>query len=508
MTEPAPATEDDGAARGRLLFRYVTVEEWQDYRAIVGVFADTFFAEFAPADVQAQLAVSGIALDEHTVGDRLEALRRWGNLTVSSSVGNPTSVADYYRRRNRYLITTAGQAVHQVVEGVLTTVDEVRDVSTGRLRTLRDALARLQAMDLDRTAPQQLADAVRVVFDNHSAFADEVAQFFAAINQWQSRYDLDPEEFRFFAEVLVSYVGDRLDEIERTARPIGVTLERIRPRIPAIVTRISGGDDLAARVGQAGLEHTVAVAVERGARAADWEHLADWFRPHGGVDSRVDRMGRDAVAAIRTLTANLTRLSRVGVSSSSRRADFLRLASWFDDAPDAEYCHRLAAAALGLHPARHWGVVAADSSDPVGTQTSWWDAPRAPVAVSLRERGDTTRRGRTSPMRDQRAARDILRRRRAEDAARRDDLDRELVRVGDPDGAILSVAAVERLQQMLGGVRHLASDEHGWRHHHDGGLTCAVRRSERSTVITCAHGTLELDRLEVCLTSRCVDGAS
>ena len=43
----------------------------------------------------------GINLD--AVPDRLESLRRWGNLTVSSSIGNPSSLADYYRRRSRYL---------------------------------------------------------------------------------------------------------------------------------------------------------------------------------------------------------------------------------------------------------------------------------------------------------------------------------------------------------------------------------------------------------------------
>lgn len=496
-----PDADLDAAARGRLLFRYVTVDEWADYRSIVGVFADTFFAEFSPAEVQAQLAAAGTHLDEHTVGERLESLRRWGNLTVSSSVGNPTSVADYYRRRNRYLITTSGQTVHQVVEGVLRTVDEVRDVSTGRLRSLRDALDQLQDLDIDRMPAQDLADAVRIVFDNHSSFTDEVAQFFAAINQWQSRYDLDPEEFRFFAEVLVSYVGDRLDEIERTARPIGVALDLLRPRLATIVARLADTDDLATRVGHAGLDQAVSVAHRRGSRLEDWDHLIEWFRPSHGVDSRIDRLGREAVAAIRTLTANLTRLSRVGVSGSSRRADLLRLAVWFDGAPDVDRCHEIASAALGLHPARHWGIAAGDSLDPVGTQTSWWDAPRAPVAVSLRERGDTTNRGRTSPLRVQSAAKDAMRLRRAREAADLAALDDELVLVGDPNGATLSSPAVVRLQQLLGGVRHLPAGDAGWRRADDGAVICSIRRSDRSTVITCPDGMLTLENLEVRVTA-------
>ena len=41
---------------GRDLFRYVVTPEWADYRAIMGVFADTFFSEFTPEDVAARLA--------------------------------------------------------------------------------------------------------------------------------------------------------------------------------------------------------------------------------------------------------------------------------------------------------------------------------------------------------------------------------------------------------------------------------------------------------------------
>src|ERR1039457_6465481 len=98
-------------AVGRDLFRYVVTLEWADYRAIMGVFADTFFSEFTPDDVAARLADAGHMFETAIVGERLDSLRRWGNLTVSSAVGNPQSIQDYYRRRNRYLITRPGQEV-------------------------------------------------------------------------------------------------------------------------------------------------------------------------------------------------------------------------------------------------------------------------------------------------------------------------------------------------------------------------------------------------------------
>ena len=43
------ATEREDHARR--LFRYVTVDEWRDYRTIMAVFAGTFFSEFAVEDV-------------------------------------------------------------------------------------------------------------------------------------------------------------------------------------------------------------------------------------------------------------------------------------------------------------------------------------------------------------------------------------------------------------------------------------------------------------------------
>ena len=135
----------DDPAGARLLFRYLGGEEWYEYRAILGVFAGTFFAEFTPEDVAATIAAGGTAgIDPAVVADRLESLRRWGNLTVSSSVGNPSSLDDYYRRRNRYLITRAGQEVYELVEQVLAGADEIGDVQAGRLRDLHRALEALR----------------------------------------------------------------------------------------------------------------------------------------------------------------------------------------------------------------------------------------------------------------------------------------------------------------------------------------------------------------------------
>jgi uncharacterized protein (TIGR02677 family) len=488
----------DAVGAGRALFRYVVVEEWADYRAIMSVFADTFFSEFTPDEVAGRLTDAGHPLDVATVGDRLESLRRWGNLTVSSSVGNPSSLADYYRRRNRYLITRAGQEVHQVVEGVLARVDEVRDVSTGRLRALQGALERLSKLDPARADPNELADAVGAVFDPHDAFTREITQFFAAINQWQSRYDLSPEELRFFAEILVGYVGERLDEIERAARPIGHRLAELAlaGAFPILVARAHAG--LAGRVDEAGLSQSISVSHRAGSRTEDWEHLCGWFlRRPGGRPSRIETLTREAIAAVRTLTLNLTRLSRAGVGAASRRADFLRLARLFADAePDA--LPRLAAAAFGIGATNHFGVAAADADDPVPTTTSWWEAPRAPVPISIRQRGDTTNRGRISPIPDRSRQQATIRQRRAQDRAARERVDLELLDEPMLDGRELSEGALARLQELVGRTLVRLGTRATVAEHTDRGLRCRIERSpERHTRIHSPAGTLTLLALTV-----------
>lgn len=500
----AGAAAGDGEEAGRRLFRYVTGDEWREYRAIMRIFAGTFFSEFTHEQVADRLAANGVALDPAVVADRLESLKRWGNLTVSSAVGSPTSLADYYRRRNRYLITRAGQEVHEVVEGVLTRVDEVRDVSTGRLRALHDALVALAAADVAQVDPVRLADLVRAAFDPHQAFTSEITQFFAAINQWQSRYDLDADELRFFAEVLVGYVAERLDEIERTSRPIGRLLQELAPRIPTIVERANRG--LAARVEDAGLDGSVTVSRVLGSTIDDWVHLTGWFVGGPGDPSRIERLGRQAVSAIRTLTLNLARLSRVGIGASSRRADFLRLARYFHDAHPGDV-PRLAVAAFGLAPTTHWGVLAEDADDPVGPATPWWSAPRALVPDSLRERGDTTNRGRATPLRDrsreQAAVR--LRRQREREAAQR--VDAELLALPAVDGGTVSHPALVRLEHLLSGAVHRMGVR-GSRHEHvDGPIRCTVARVPgRDTTVSSPQGTLTLRNLAVALIAAEHDG--
>ncbi len=502
----APGPGDDPAG-ARRLFRYLGGDEWHEYRAILEVFAGTFFAEFTPDDVAAHPAVVGAGVDPAVVPLRLESLRGWGNLTVSSSVGNPSSLDDYYRRRNRYLITRAGQEVFELVERVLAGVDEIGDVQAGRLRDLHRALVDLGDhgdTGFDRVGGDDLADLVRTVFDLHERFTSELTQFFAELNLWQSRYDLDADEVRLLAGVLVAYVSEQLTEIERMTRPISRSLERILPRLAVLLPALQSG--LAARVDDAGLADAVAVRRLPGTSSDDWEHLAAWFVAVQGRPSRLDRLTRQAVSAVRTLTANVTRLSRVGLGAASRRADFVRLAGFFDRATTAGEAHEIAAAAFGLGSCRRLGMPSADADDPAPTVTSWRDAPRAVVPVSLRARGDTAQRGQATPMRDRRTERAWMERRRERERVNREAAAAELLSCagdgGRIDGARMSVASFSMLRDLISrsGLRAALGAE--VRTATVTGVRCEVRRLDGAcTVVECPDGRLAMHGLVVTVTA-------
>ena len=491
----------DDPDRARQLFRYLGGEEWREYRAILKVFSDTYFAEFTPREVAAKTAPDGV--DPGVVEDRLESLRRWGNLTVSSAVGNPASLEDYYRRRNRYLITRVGQEVYDLVERVLAGAAEIGDVHASRLKQLHRALAELiefAESDVGPSVGADLADAARGVFDLHDQFANELTQFFAQLNQWQSRYDLEAEEVQFFAGVLVDYVSEQLTEIERMVRPIARTLERLRPRIQALLPALRSG--LAARVEDAGLEGRVAVRRTRGAELADWKHLSAWFVAADGRPARLDQLTEQALAAVRTLTANVSRLSRHGLGAVSRRADFVRLASFFDRATTVEEAHRIAASAFGLGCCRRLNALSADADDPVATNTPWRDAPRAVVPISLRKRGEIRQRGNATPVRDRRKERRLIKDRRADEDESRKIAAAELLASADGggriDGACLTMPAFVLLRDLIARTGHRRKSGEDARAAAESGVRCEIRQVEAgSTTIACPEGRLVLRNLVV-----------
>ena len=367
----------------RYLLRYITTSKWEDYRSILAVFVDWPLSEFTPEDISLNTG-----MDTDIAQARMQNLRDWGNLTEATSIKNPTSLEDYYRRSRTYLITTSGQIAFTAVENVLAKVGQVDDLQSGRLRTLRVHLENLTS-ELERG--DDSSDTVQAVFDTHLLFAGQIRNFSADLNIWQRRYDLDVEEVPILADVLIGYFTQRLREIDRETPRIAQKLEYLHPLLPKLVGRI-GRSSLAAQVDSVGLEGEISVQRRMGTNIQDWMDLRSWF-VHSHRSSEMGRITEQALLAVNTLTANLRRFSRSGSAEASLRADFLRLAGFFHHSDTDDQAHYIAGAAFGLGSCRHLGYPSSDTDDPCPITTPWKDAPKAEVPVSLRKRGSIGQRG-------------------------------------------------------------------------------------------------------------------
>ena len=202
-------------------------------------------------------------------------------------------------------------------------------------------------------------------------------------------------------------------------------------------------------------------------------------------------------AAVRTLTANLTRLSRESLGAASRRTDLARLARLFHEAVDADEAHVLADAAFGLGSCRHLGRIADDAADPASSITPWREAPRAVVPLALRARGEVSQRGRTTPIRDRSRERELLERARQLERVEAERLRAELLAAAGPGGELddvhISVAAFALLRDAIGRARIGGGTA---------GFGCEVRPTPgRDSSVHCDDGTLILRDLVVALST-------
>ena len=191
-------------------------------------------------------------------------------------------------------------------------------------------------------------------------------------------------------------------------------------------------------------------------------------------------------------------MSRTGVGSASRRADFLRLAQFFDKTL-VDHA-RLATAAFGLAPTNHYGTLSADAADPVSPTVSWWDAPRADVPISIRERGDTTARGKTTPIPDRSQQRVLLEQRRTNERAARERAEYELLDEPVLDGRTLSAEALARLQEIIGRTFVRLGTRASFAEWTEGQVICNIERTPgHHTRVYAPAGTLTLFNLAVSL---------
>lgn len=426
----------------RALFSYLTADVADEYLAIMRLFTGTLLADLSAAEVAAQLAERGMALDPDTVETRCQQLVDWGNLVRSVRETRVPTVAAYHRSRSRYQVSKMGGRLHREAEEILRAVDGAREVARELLARIVESLSQilLQVGNVNRAIDgETLAGAVTGVFNDHQMFTESVTDFYAYLAGVLTRYDLAGEEYAQFKGLLLDYVDLISADVNRNAPEI---LERLLLLLKLIDRVLDSLPAVPALAGEM-------FAVERlpGRTRSDWEQLAVWY---GAGESRSgpDQLRAAARQALGQLITNARRMLTASGTGLSRRADLLKLAGWFH-AADSDTAHRLYDAAFGCYPARHVLMGPEEPDVSAGPGMSWWDSPPVDVPVSLRERGDRAARGRSSRVPDPGAdAQRLLARAHRQNEARHAAA-AELIAAGSLHRSRLSRAARDLLLEKL-----------------------------------------------------------
>ncbi len=431
------------------LYAYATAPEAPSYIGIMRLFVGALLAEWSAHD----LVERGVDLPVAAIEQRLRYLEQSGNLLASPREVRVTSIAEYQRQPARYTATSLGVRVHRQVEEVLAATGGAREVPRELLAAVAHRLAALAAMspaDLGAADPASMAEAVSTLFLQFETFAAAVTDFYSYVGSVLVRADLDDEEWLGFKHLLLDYLETIVESVTRHTAAIRLSLDRLAPHVPLLVERASAADPAldalrAASPGGEGVERS------RGRAVADWEDLRAWFGAAGDRTSGSSQLRAAAVRAVGALLANIKRMNAASSRETSLRRHFLRLAGWFDAAAPSE-AHVLFTSAFGLFSARHLGVaLEPEIAEALPATASWWQAPPAPVPVSIRERGDRTPRGKAARVADHGPQKARLAAERRQEAERRERAVAELVAVGDRLGEVrLSAAALAVLIELVG----------------------------------------------------------
>lgn len=443
------------------LYRYVTNPETRaDYIALMRLFTTSLLTDLSASEAHAALEKDGYqGLSVMDVDARCKQLEQWGNLIRSVRDARVSTISEYLRSKARYQVSKFGGRVHRQIDELLAARDGAREVARellgGTAETLKriaEAAERLAAGsdDAARVSVDALAADVTTVFNNQRLFADSATDFYAFVQGRMARYDLSTQEFTAFKTMLLDYVELISADVNRHAPLMGTYLLRITMRQPALLAALAS---LPSPVTADGIGER-----SPGREADDWEALSEWYLGRRGR-SGPDQLRAAADQALGQVLTNAKRMLSAAGAGVSRRADFLRLATWFDNA-DTHAAHRIYDAAFGAYPSRHLLFGPQEDDGRAGPTTSWWEGEPVDVPLSLRDRGDRTARGRSSKVPDPGLDRERLLAEAEEEQRRNRAAAAELIAVGDLNGARVSPAArnllLDHLAQLLAREQELS----------------------------------------------------
>jgi uncharacterized protein (TIGR02677 family) len=400
------------------LFRHVSAEKLELYRAILDVFARAkrqYRLQLRPDEVLAEAHWRGASPAPDEVNAALVQLKDWGNLESHPDTSRVSTLSDFYRARFLYRLSQGGEAVEAALALFVETLQRRAELQTV---ALDDIASRLQALHRLGREPQPdaakihetLRDLVRVfetLADNAQAFMAGVAR---SIDLQQGGADAVVS----YKRRLIDYLDRFIIDLVRRSDAIARHIRGVAPRLDEMLRLVAGRE---ARDAAPGDENGRAEAQARYLEAwrERWSGLEGWFFRAGHEPSQSELLRARARAAIPQLLGAIGALNERRSGRSDRSADFRVLATWFAGCRRDAEAHRLARAAFALNPARHFALVPEEIAE-AGPGTRWADGPALTISPRLREYGEAVPRGPLPRVRDRTQARQLIAQELAQEA--------------------------------------------------------------------------------------------
>jgi len=389
-------------SRAALLFRHISAERHELYRAIMETFATAkrqFRLHLRPDEVRSEAQwPAGAPPDLETVQHALSQLSEWGNLNAQPDTSRVSTLEDFYRARFLYRLSADGEAVETAMAAfaqALARRAELQSVA------LEDILARLQALaELARAAPldaPKVHEALRDLIAVFNSLADNAQAFIQGIARSIELQRADVEALMSYKRRLIEYLERFISDLVVRSSAIASALLQLEPAVDTLLgaaARRETRDAAPDTSTQASVfEQKLAAWRER------WLGLKRWFTSDSqGRPAQAELLRGRARSAIPQLLAAISSLNERRSGKSDRSADYQVLARWFAECESEPDAHRLFRAAFALSPARHLALASPDES--TTPSTSWTAATPVSIHPKLRERGSLAPRGAPPKVRD------------------------------------------------------------------------------------------------------------
>jgi len=344
--------------------------------------------------------------DATAVEMMLQQLMAWGNLEAHPDTAEVLTVDDFWRVRNLYQMSAAGEAAEAALAVFEQSLRQPGELQAAALDDIRKQLD--QVIFLSRQEKVDDADVFNAFSLLRQRFDELTAQAQRFIGGLQRRIELqglNVESFLTYKQRLIDYLERFLSQLVLAGHEIAMTIRSIEPeRIAPLLHRVAERE-LVDRLTVTDEDRAVA----RRAWQQRWEGLCSWFVGSDTRPSQAEELRGAARAAIPPLVAAVTGINDRRAGRSDRAADLRALALWFAEAEDDQAAHRLWRGAFGLDSCRHLSIdvdtLDQRGAEPVSSTTRWIDAPPVHISPRLHNSGRYAARGRPQNVIDRSAER-------------------------------------------------------------------------------------------------------